>query len=329
MNIDLLRLLRCPISRQNLVYHSSSIDYDMTLKQDGFLLTVDGMYRYPVVDGIPRFSSAINYASNFGLQWNYFSRTQLDSYSGHSISSDRFWTSTNWEKDGLNGKWVLDVGCGSGRFSEIALEAGANVVALDYSTAVDASKENLKRFKKFHVVQGDIYSLPFEFGVFDYVFSLGVLQHTPDVKKAFYALPPMLKQGGGFCVDFYQKTLLSLMLPKYWLRPITKRIDKKLLFKIILMLTPYLLKFSRFIGCLPLIGKYLKRIVPVADYSGIYPLNEKQLNEWAVLDTYDWFSPAFDFPQTSYTVKSWMTDFELTKIEVVKAGHLVARGWKL
>ena len=36
------------------------------------------------------------------------------------------------------GKWVLDAGCGMGRFAEIALKIGAQVVALDYSNAVDA-----------------------------------------------------------------------------------------------------------------------------------------------------------------------------------------------
>ena len=61
----------------------------------------------------------------------------MDSYSGQSISSDRFWMATGWTKEEVEGKWILDVGCGSGRFAEVALEAGAKVIAIDYSSAVD------------------------------------------------------------------------------------------------------------------------------------------------------------------------------------------------
>ena len=61
----------------------------------------------------------------------------------------------------MNGSWVLDAGCGAGRFAEIALSSGANVVALDYSSAVNACYLNLKEHSNLHVVQGDIYALPF------------------------------------------------------------------------------------------------------------------------------------------------------------------------
>jgi len=69
-------------------------------------------------------------------------------------------------------------------------------VALDYSSAVDACYANLKHHPNLHIVQGDIYALPFEPGNFQFVYSLGVLQHTPNVAAAFAALPPMLKGGG-------------------------------------------------------------------------------------------------------------------------------------
>ena len=38
---------------------------------------------------------------------------------------------------------ILDIGCGAGRFAQIALDSGANVVALDYSNSVDACYTNL------------------------------------------------------------------------------------------------------------------------------------------------------------------------------------------
>jgi len=137
-----------------------------------------------------------------------------------------------------------------------------------------------------------------------------------------------LHGGGEICVDYYEKSLKSRLLPKYWLRPFTKRMDKQRLFAVVKMAVPMLLPVSRSFGRLPGIGNLLKRLVPVADYEGILPLTQTQLQEWAVLDTFDWLSPAYDQPQTAETARSWFEHAGLQDIEVLKAGHLVGRGRK-
>ena len=202
MKNEFLDLLRCPQSGQCLKLADFKCKDDCI--QSGWLVSQDGRHRYPIRNGVPRFVPESNYADNFGIQWNKFSNTQLDSHSGHPVSAARFWNETSWKPGDLAGKWILDIGCGSGRFAEIALLAGAKVVALDYSSAVDACYANLKHHPDFHIVQGDIYALPFVKGAFLFAYSLGVLQHTPDVERAFLALPPMLAHGGRICVDFYQ-----------------------------------------------------------------------------------------------------------------------------
>jgi SAM-dependent methyltransferase len=294
---------------------------------DGWLVSADGRHRYPVRGGIPRFVPQSNYADNFGMQWNHFARTQLDSHSGHPISADRFWKATAWNPSALKDRWVLDVGCGSGRFAEIALSTGAHVVALDYSSAVDACAANLGHHPRFHVVQGDIFALPFAPGSFDFIYSLGVLQHTPDVAQAFAALPPMLVGGGRLCVDYYEHTWWKAPLhPKFWLRPVTQRMDRRRLFNLCEAWVPTLLGLSNAVGGIPLIGRALRRMVPVANYCGVLPLSPAQLREWALLDTFDWLSPAYDNPQTAKTVRLWLERAGLSEIEVLKAGHLVGRG---
>jgi hypothetical protein len=60
----------------------------------GWLVSEDGQHRYPIRSGIPRFVPESNYADNFGVQWNHFRQTQLDSHSGLPISSGRFWLAT-------------------------------------------------------------------------------------------------------------------------------------------------------------------------------------------------------------------------------------------
>lgn len=326
MKPELLELLRCPVSGERL-----RLETDEGTTEDvrtGALVSANGRFRYPIRDGIPRFVPVSNYADSFGMQWNQFRNTQLDSHSGQPISAERFWASTGWHPEELAGQWVLDAGCGSGRFAEVALEAGARVVAVDLSSAVDATYANLRGHAGLHVVQADIYQLPFATQSFPFVYSLGVLQHTPDVERAFRALPPLVSPGGRLCVDYYGRTWKSVLLPKYWLRPITKRIPRAVLFSALRRMVPVMLPVSRLLGSVPLAGFALKRIVPVVDYHGMLPLSEQQHREWALLDTFDMLAPAYDQPQTADTVRDWMHRAGLTQVEVFNAGHLVARGRK-
>jgi 2-polyprenyl-3-methyl-5-hydroxy-6-metoxy-1,4-benzoquinol methylase len=326
MHTELLEILRCPQTGHRLLLEEA--EYRNERIYAGTLVSESGRYRYPVRDFIPRFVPESNYADNFGMQWNQFRQTQLDSYSGHPISSDRFWKATGWRPDDIAGHWVLDAGCGAGRFAEIALQAGAKVVALDYSSAVDACYDNLKRHPNLHVVQGDIYAVPFPKGFFPYVYSLGVLQHTPNVAKAFTALSPMVSGGGRLCVDFYWKRVRTMLHAKYLLRPLTKRLPQQTLFNMLKTVVPVLLLVSQQLGRLPLMGRWLKRLIPIADYTGIYPLNARQLQEWALLDTFDMLAPEYDNPQTASQVRRWFEAAGLVEVNVFHAGHLVARGRK-
>jgi SAM-dependent methyltransferase len=327
MKTELLELLRCPKTGQRL-----ALETDFNTSEEikaGWLIPEDGLRRYPIHNGIPRFVPESNYADNFGMQWNHFRQTQLDSYSGVPISSDRFWLATNWSPDDLKDQWVLDVGCGAGRFAEVALLAGAKLVALDYSSAVDACYANLKHHPNLHVVQGDIYALPFLQGAFPFVYSLGVLQHTPDVAKAFAALPPMVRAGGQLCVDYYWKRFRTMLHAKYLLRPFTKRMAQPKLFSLLQRWVPGLLVVSQTLGRVPLLGRVLKRLVPVADYTDDYPLTDQQLKEWALLDTFDMLAPAYDSPQTVTTARRWFEEAKFVNIQVGHWAHLGARGTKL
>src|SRR5258708_12044836 len=92
--------------------------------------------------GVPRFVPPDSYANSFGFQWNTFRQTQLDSHSGLPISRERFFRQSRWTPAELRGKRVLDIGCGAGRFSEVALDAGANLLSVDSPSPVAASFPN-------------------------------------------------------------------------------------------------------------------------------------------------------------------------------------------
>lgn len=325
MKKELLNNLRCPFTHKRLRLEDP-FEKDGRI-ESGLLTTEDGV-QYPIVRGVPRFVSKENYANSFGFQWNRFRETQLDSHTGVPISRDRFYKSTEWSPDDLKGKTVLEVGCGAGRFTEILLSAGAIVVALDYSNAVDACWKNHCLHPNLNVVQGDIYNLPFQEETFDFVFCFGVLQHTPDVKKAFMSLPPQLKKGGHLAVDVYRKRMRTIFWSKYWIRPFTRKIDPERLFKMVEKWVPVLLPVSIFIGRIPFAGEKLRYLVPVANYDGIFPLTNAQIREWAILDTFDMLSPRYDQPQSAETLHSWLKEAGLVDIKVFHPAHLVGQGRK-
>lgn len=328
MKPELLKILCCPDCKGDLSL-SEARESAGEIEQ-GQLVCGACARRYPIIDFVPRFVHAENYANNFGFQWNKFRSTQLDSHTGLPLSRERFFESTGWLPEELKGQKALDIGCGAGRFAEVALSTGAEVIALDYSSAVEACWKNLSPNPRLNVVQGDIYKLPFKKETFDFVYCLGVLQHTPDVEKAFLALPDQVRRGGKLAVDVYPKLRgnMHFLWPKYWIRPVTKRMSQERLFKLVLGMVKFLLPVSLVIGRIPVVGRKLRYAIPVANHEPDWPLNKTQVKEWAILNTYDMLAPAHDYPQSAQTLRSWFQQAGLRDLEVFRAGHLIGRGVK-
>ena len=158
---------------------------------------------YSVINRIPRFVPLENYASSFGLQWNAYRRTQLESYTGLPISKSRLTRLAGGSLDIFKEKNVLEAGCGAGRFTEIMLQEGANVFAVDISTAVEANYLNCNAYPNYFVCQADILELPLLPVQFDVVVCVGVIQHTPDPERSIRVLCSHVKPGGLLILDHY------------------------------------------------------------------------------------------------------------------------------
>lgn len=283
--------------------------------------------RFTIKDSVINFVEGPNYTDNFGDQWTRYPKLQLDSFNGTTISEDRFWRALALNPDDLKGKLVLDVGCGTGRFSEIAVKAGAIVIGLDYSSAAYVAAKNLKSYSNFQAIRGDIYNLPFKKNCFDLVYCLGVLQHTPDVERAFKSLPPIIKNNGLLVVDYYWKRFQTVFGWKYIIRLITAKLNEKTVFKILKIIHPIFYPISEFLSKIPIFGKAITRLLPVVNYCNDYKqLDKKTLREWSFLDTYDNYAPKYDKPQTVKTVIKWANEVGLKNINCEHVGHLVVRG---
>src|SRR5262249_28573778 len=203
MFLKLLQLLACPKCKTGLSCVAEQTINDEV--ESGSLICAKCNSSYRIERGIPRFVQDANYASSFGFQWNRFRSEQIDAINGTRLSFDRFYSETGWTKEWMKGKWILDAGCGTGRFVEIASREDCDVVGVDLSNATDAAKTTLKGRRNVHLVQASIYELPFKDGAFDDCYCIGVIQHTPDPEKSVRSLPGLLKKGGRIAITAYER----------------------------------------------------------------------------------------------------------------------------
>jgi len=255
---------------------------------------------YPKVKGVLRFVGSEHYAGSFGYQWNRFSKTQLDSANHSTRSRDTFIEKTGWKLEDLRGKSVLDAGCGMGRFAEIAADAGADVHAIDLSSAVEAAAGNLGSRPNMTFYQADIFNLPFAEGSFDYIYSLGVLHHTPDTRRAFLGLTKLLKPGGRITIWVYSHRAFRYYFGSELLRPLTSRLPKPLLLSLCRVAVPLY-----YVHKLPAVGMVSTMILPTSHDPD---------PAWRWLDTFDWYSPTFQWKHTHEEVRGWFAEAGLTDI---------------
>jgi hypothetical protein len=148
---------------------------------------------------------------------------------------------------------------------------------------------------------------------------VSVYYSTPDPKLSFLKLVEFIQPGGQIAVDVYLKNWKSLFVTKYWVRPITKRMDKEKLLKFVQWYVPKWFPLSTNLLKVPYVGKFLAQIIPILNYSDHFPeLSKKELVDWAILDTFDMLSPAYDKPQTLKTLRQWAVT---TNLEIIYCGR--------
>lgn len=115
------------------------------------------------------------------------------------------------EIENLKGGSFLDIGSGSGLFSLGAMFLGAKeVISLDYDLeSVHCAQELKKRYfpdaQNWTIQQADVLDGDHmkSFGVFDYVYSWGVLMHTGDLWKALEHVAPLVAPKGKLFIAIY------------------------------------------------------------------------------------------------------------------------------
>ena len=298
--IELSRILRCISCQTRLLQQEEGYSCPACRRM------------FPIVRGVARFVDEQSYAGSFGYQWQTFDKTQLD-HAGRYKSEPDFIHKTGLRPEELKGKLILDVGCGMGRFAEVVTRWGARVVGIDLSVAAEVAARNLAD-RKFVALQADVFSLPFAPGSFDYIYSLGVLHHTPDCEKAFKNLPQYLKPGGTIAVWLYSGYNKWYRFSDIY-RKATHRMSTKTLLGILRVAVPFFYAIDRGLRKIPVVGKTMAGVV-----HHVFPVNLNPDPEIRILDTFDWYSPKYQSKHTYEQVFRWLESCGLKDLSVAEIG---------
>jgi SAM-dependent methyltransferase len=191
---------------------------------------------WPITRGVPRFASPETVeddkaatAANFGWQWQHF--TQFDDRYEQQFLGWIAPVRPEFFKD----KVVLEGGCGKGRHTQLAAQWGArDVIGIDLSAAVETAFAATRDLPNAHVVQADIYNLPFG-RIFDYAFSVGVLHHLPDPRGGFKSLASKVRSDGHISAWVYGAENNEWITR--WVNPLRERLTSRLNPRVLLQLS--------------------------------------------------------------------------------------------
>ena len=206
MKRRLLDFLVCPLCGGVFILDATEERPDGEVTT-GVLTCRECGHLYEVARGVPRMipdeleETKQETAAAFGWQWQEF--TEM-----HDEYREQF---LDWiapiQPAFFRDKIVLDAGCGIGRHVYWASQFGAReVIGIDFSDAVETAYRSTSNSPNVHIVQADIFRVPFRRDAaapFDFIYSIGVLHHTPDPESSFLSLERHLKPGGMIHVWVY------------------------------------------------------------------------------------------------------------------------------
>lgn len=234
--------------------------------------------------------------STYALQWNRYRIIRPD--------EDRatFRNHTGLTPHDLAGTVVLDAGCGMGRYLRVAAESpAALIVGLDLSLAVTAASDATRDHPQVAVVQGDLSRPPFPGGVFDHIYSLGVIDHTPNPEATFRSLAALLKPGGRIVVWVYPRENPLVELVMNAQRLVSTRLPLALLEPLCRMMAP--------MGALKrrLTTSRIRPIerLGVALHVATIGVSMHPDPEVRICDTLDWYAPQYLSRHAPEDVIAW------------------------
>ena len=138
----------------------------------------------------------------FGEEWDSYDQSSLSEKEAKDLFKRYF---NIFPSEFLQGDKVgIDIGCGSGRWAKHIAPLVKELHCIDASNqALNVARKNLNGIENCIFTHSPTDTLSLIEEKFDFGYSLGVLHHIPDTKKALIDCISILKKGAPFLVYLY------------------------------------------------------------------------------------------------------------------------------
>jgi SAM-dependent methyltransferase/uncharacterized protein YbaR (Trm112 family) len=209
----------------------------------------------------------------------------------------------NMTPEELVGKRLLDAGCGNGTLTAALSDLGLQVVGIDLNDGLGLAnctraKFSAKAKENVQYIQGNLLQPPLKMGVFDIVYSSGVIHHTPSSKRAFERLVSLTRKGGRLYIWVYGKRAFLVRMFFKFGRYLKNRISLR-----------SLVNFCR------LLAPFYKVATETLNFLRIVEFRKRTTSE-ITLDLFDAFAPRFNHWHTETEVRLWFQEFGFKNINV-------------
>ena len=218
---------------------------------------------------------------SFGYEWSRYHRVIPDyeqNYVHQTGIDDAFYS----------GKTILDAGCGYGRHvSYISGVADTTVIGIDLSEAIFIAFDKLKGRENVVLAQENLYLPPVRRAHFDFVYSWGVLHHTPGVEQGFNAILGAVAPGGQISFGAYRNWSRIGTAFQRTLRTLTCRLPKDLLYTLCYASVPVNALYNLLLRHIPGLRELVRVFI-------------KPASDWRIChtDTFDWWHPYYNHYHT-------------------------------
>ncbi len=218
---------------------------------------------------------------SFSLEWEFYDYEKDKTWNADgSAMVQRFLKEIDEEADQLNGKLILDAGCGNGLLDQLVSKLGATIVAMDFSNSIVRANDQNQQ-ENVHFIQGDIQFPPLAFQQFDIVQCSGVLIHTSNSELSFSSIEPCVRKQGKISVWLYHPRRDLIHNLFNFIRRFTSRLPIRIQY--------YL---------------YLLTIFPLS-YLVKRAKGNKQNRREMMIDILDWFSPQYRWEHRHDEAAAW------------------------
>ena len=226
----------------------------------------------------------------------------------------------------VSGKLGVEGGCGNGYDLRIAAlrYPDTDFIGIDISDGIYNAKKNCEGLANIRFVKASLTDLPFKQGIFNFAYSYGVIHHTPAPERCFEEFGRILDVGSRLTVYLYEKhednpLKRYLLIPVTFIRLITSRLPKKLLYVLCLLSAPLIfLVFSVPARALSIFKatKWISDKIPFNFATGPFSLTG---------DLYDRFGAPIEYRYNKEEMKDFFNKASFKDINVTKLKDIA--GW--